>query len=80
MSGGGRYRPLVAEQTVVEKGGDMVGYLILAGVVGIGVILYFFSVMSRKTYKCPKCGERLVGVEYMSAKRCGMCGAPLEQQ
>ena len=58
----------------------MIGYLILAGVVVIGVALYCFSVMSRKTYHCPKCGERLVGVEYLSAKRCGMCGAPLEQQ
>ncbi len=58
----------------------MIGYLILAGVVVIGVALYCFSVMSRKSYCCPKCGERLVGVEYLSAKRCGMCGAPLERQ
>jgi ribosomal protein S27AE len=58
----------------------MYGYLILAGVVGVVIILYLFSVMSRKTYKCPRCGERLVGAEYLSAKRCGMCGAPLEQQ
>ncbi len=58
----------------------MTGYLILAGVVVVIVALYCFSVMSRKTYRCSKCGERLVGVEYMSAKRCGMCGAPLERQ
>ena len=70
----------VAECVIEQKGGDMYGYFILAGVVAIGVLLYFFSVMSRKTYRCPKCGERLVGVEYMSAKRCGMCGAPLERQ
>ena len=55
-------------------------WLILFGLVLIGLVLYFFSVLSRKTYRCPKCGERLVNVEHMSAKRCGMCGAPLEQQ
>jgi hypothetical protein len=45
----------------------------------IGVMFYTFSVLSRKSYRCPKCGER-VSVEYMEAKRCGMCGAPLERQ
>lgn len=45
----------------------------------IGVLLYVFSVLSRKGYRCPKCGER-VNVEYMEAKRCGMCGAPLERR
>ena len=55
-------------------------WLILGGLIVLVVILYCFSVISRKTYRCPKCGERLVGVEYLSAKRCGMCGAPLERQ
>ncbi|UCE49688.1 MAG: hypothetical protein JSW47_05980 [Phycisphaerales bacterium] len=57
----------------------MAGYLILAGVVVVIVALFCFSLMSRKSYRCPKCGERLVGAEYLSAKRCGMCGAPLER-
>ncbi|MHC4497210.1 MAG: FmdB family zinc ribbon protein [Planctomycetota bacterium] len=55
-------------------------WLILPGLVLLGLILYGFSVFSRKTYRCPKCGERIVDVEHMSAKRCGMCGAPLERQ
>ncbi|MHC4431153.1 MAG: hypothetical protein ACYS14_07180 [Planctomycetota bacterium] len=55
-------------------------WLILGGLIVLVVILYCFSVISRKTYRCSKCGERLVGVEYLSAKRCGMCGAPLERQ
>ena len=55
-------------------------WLILIGLVLIGLILYIFSVLSRKSYRCPKCGERVSNVEYLSAKRCGMCGAPLEQQ
>ncbi|MHC4074069.1 MAG: FmdB family zinc ribbon protein [Planctomycetota bacterium] len=55
-------------------------WLILPGLVLLGLILYGFSVLSRKTYRCPKCGERIVDVEHMSARRCGMCGAPLERQ
>lgn len=58
-------------------------FLIVLGLVLIGlliaVMLYVFSVLSRKGYRCPKCGER-VNVEYMEAKRCGMCGAPLERR
>lgn len=42
------------------------------------IVVYFFSVRSRKSYRCPQCGERITNVEYMQAKRCGMCGAPLE--
>jgi ribosomal protein S27AE len=55
-------------------------WLIPIGIILIGLALYIFSVMSRKSYRCPKCGERVVDAEYLSAKRCGMCGAPLEQQ
>jgi ribosomal protein S27AE len=55
-------------------------WLIPIGLVLIGIVLYIFSVMSRKSYRCPKCGEKVVDVEYLSAKRCGMCGAPLERQ
>ena len=42
------------------------------------IVVYFFSVRSRKSYRCPQCGESITNVEYMQAKRCGMCGAPLE--
>ena len=56
----------------------MIGWAILAVALLIAVVLYVFSVLSRKSYRCPKCGER-VSVEYMEAKRCGMCGAPLEK-
>ena len=55
------------------------GWLILPGIIIIGVVLYFFSVISRKSYRCPKCGERISNVEHMQAKRCSMCGAPLDE-
>ena len=58
----------------------MIGWFILGGLVLVGLVLYMFSVVSRKSYRCPKCGERVVDVEHLSAKRCGMCGAPLERQ
>jgi len=53
-------------------------YLILGAVLLLGLVLYLFSVRSRKSYRCPQCGEAIKNVEYMKAKRCGMCGAPLE--
>ena len=53
--------------------------LILPALLLLGVVLYLFSVRSRKSYRCPQCGETITNVEYMKAKRCGMCGAPLEK-
>jgi len=46
--------------------------LILAG------IFYYFAVRSRKSYTCPECGEKIT-VEHMDTARCGMCGSLLEQ-
>ncbi|MBN2312200.1 MAG: hypothetical protein JXR94_24690 [Candidatus Hydrogenedentes bacterium] len=55
------------------------GAILAAVVVGIlGAGLYLLSVRSRKQYRCPACGERL-SVEHMEAKRCNLCGAPLEK-
>jgi ribosomal protein S27AE len=54
-------------------------FLILGGLLLLGLVLYFFSVCSRKSYRCPQCGESIKNVEHMQAKRCGMCGAPLEK-
>ena len=53
-------------------------FLILLAFIGLGLVFYYFSVRSRKSYRCPQCGERITDVEHMNAKRCGMCGAPLE--
>lgn len=52
--------------------------LILPALVLLCLVFYYFSVRSRKSYRCPQCGETLKNVEYLKAKRCGMCGAPLE--
>ena len=52
----------------------LIGLLILAP-----IVLYVFSVGSRRAYRCPQCGERIT-TEYLSAKRCNTCGAPLQQK
>ena len=46
--------------------------------VGLAVGLYLLAVSTRKRYRCPVCGETM-RVEWMDAKRCGMCGAPLNR-
>jgi ribosomal protein S27AE len=53
---------------------------ILGGIVALilGALLYFFAVSSRRTFKCPECGE-IVTTEYLEAHRCGMCGTELKQ-
>lgn len=57
----------------------MWGYLLIPIILVLAVLFYFLSVQSRKVYHCPQCGEK-VRVEHMNASRCGMCGAPLEQE
>ena len=52
--------------------------LIVSALALLAIVLYLFSVRSRKSYRCPQCGETIKNVEYLKAKRCGMCGAPLE--
>ena len=48
-------------------------------VLTLAVVLYLCAVSSRKSYRCPKCGEKM-RTEYLDAKRCGMCGAPIERE
>ena len=57
----------------------MIPILILVGFISLGILLYVLAVFSRKSYRCPQCGERLQ-TEYLDAKRCGMCGAPLDRK
>ncbi len=52
--------------------------MIPAGVVVLAILFYVLAVSSRRSYRCPQCGEKLQ-TEYLDAKRCGMCGAPLER-
>ena len=47
--------------------------------IALAVVVYLFAVSSRKSYRCPQCGERIT-TEYLDAKRCGHCGAPLEEE
>lgn len=48
-------------------------------VIVLPIVLYIFSRMSRRSYRCPSCGEEL-RTEYLHAKNCNMCGASLEQR
>lgn len=52
---------------------------IIALVIAVPVVFYLFSRMSRKSYRCPSCGEEL-RTEYLNAKNCNMCGASLEER
>ncbi len=52
--------------------------MIPAGVVVLAILFYVLAVSSRRSFRCPQCGEKLL-TEYLDAKRCGMCGAPLER-
>lgn len=60
----------------------LVGGLLVWGLVSlivlVPVVFFLFALGSRRSYRCPQCGERMT-TEYLSAKHCGMCGAPLEQ-
>ena len=49
---------------------------VLALLIALGIFFYMRAVISRKTYRCPKCGE-IVRVELMHAAHCNTCGAPL---
>jgi hypothetical protein len=52
--------------------------MVPAVLVALAILFYVLAVSSRRSYRCPKCGEKL-RTEYLDAKRCGMCGAPLER-
>ena len=53
-----------------------VGLGVLGAIVLLMILLYASSLGSRRSYACPKCGEQLT-TEYLDAKHCNMCGAPL---
>ncbi len=57
----------------------MVIFLVLMAVIVLALVFYLFSVLSRKTYRCPQCGEQIRNVEHLDAKRCGMCGAQIKR-
>jgi len=48
-------------------------------IIPLAILLYYLAVRSRKTYRCPQCGET-IQVEYLKAEHCGMCGAPLKEE
>jgi hypothetical protein len=52
---------------------------IVALLVALGILFYVLAVASRKSYRCPSCGEQMT-VEHMRASHCNMCGAPLERK
>ena len=54
-------------------------FLIVPIIILAVILLYISAAQSRKSYRCPKCGEK-VRVEYMDTSRCGMCGAPLKRE
>ena len=54
-------------------------YILISLVIVIPLVLYLFAAASRKSYRCPKCGEQITA-EYLEAKHCNMCGAPLNKE
>lgn len=57
--------------------GDFIPFFALGLMVIIGIFGFIFALKSRKTYRCPECGETFKA-EYMDAKTCKVCGANLE--
>ena len=54
-------------------------FIIVGFFITLSVLFYFLAVRSRKTYKCPECGES-VQVEHTETARCGMCGSLLKKE
>jgi len=54
-------------------------YVLIGTVILAPIVFYVFAVGSRKSYRCPHCGEQIT-TEYLDANRCNMCGTPLKQQ
>lgn len=52
------------------------GFLLVAL---LALLFYTRAVASRRTYRCPHCGER-VRVELMEAGHCNFCGTPLSEE
>ena len=51
---------------------------VVAGILGLAVVAYLFSVNSRRYYVCPECGERM-RMEHGAAQRCNVCGTPFKE-
>lgn len=52
--------------------------ILLAILAVVAAICFYFAVRSRKSYRCPECGEK-IRVEHMETARCGMCGSQLQR-
>jgi hypothetical protein len=59
--------------------GELMPAIVIGGIILLALVFYLFSLASRRTFKCPQCGERIT-TDYLEAKRCGMCGAELEKE
>jgi hypothetical protein len=59
--------------------GFLVIYILIGVAIAVPIVLFLFAVASRRSYRCPQCGEP-VTTEYLKAKRCNMCGAPLGKE
>lgn len=61
----------------------LIPFIIYAGIglvlLVLGILFYLRSVSSRKSYRCPHCGE-IVQVELMDAIHCNVCGALLHTE
>jgi predicted amidophosphoribosyltransferase len=53
-------------------------YTLIGVATAVPILLFLCAVGSRQSYRCPQCGEQLT-TEYLKAKRCSMCGAPLSE-
>ena len=58
--------------------GLVIMWVLIVGFFALAVFLTILAVRSRKTYRCSECGEAQ-RVEYLDARRCSHCGAPLQQ-
>ncbi|MCP4702463.1 MAG: hypothetical protein GY862_37230 [Gammaproteobacteria bacterium] len=54
-------------------------FILIAGVLALAAVVYYFAVRSRKVYTCPECGEE-IRVEHMETERCNICGALLKRE
>ncbi len=48
-------------------------------VVVLGILFYLRSRASRKSYRCPECGEWFEQAEHLEARNCNVCGSSLNE-
>lgn len=52
--------------------------LLMAGIfIILASTFYYFSLRSRKKYKCQECKEEIT-IEHLTTEHCNICGAKLE--